>query len=116
MAENPWVVTPRLGDHVLAEDRDYLSAWNQQLVLKDRSTPSDALVAQAVQRGATIVATRGVHDWSVAVPSLMGYRRLVRTSSQRRAIVSQGNLVEDGWEKVVDALDLDQTTSRWSRV
>jgi hypothetical protein len=66
------------------------------------------LVKRAVERGATIVATRGGNDWTVAVPELRDYPRFVRTKNPRRAIVSPRNIDDGGWPLVLEAIGLER--------
>lgn len=65
---------------------------------------SFGLVEEAIDRGATIVMTRGRSVWGVAVPRLRGYEHLVPLGNPRSAYLSRRNLGEDGFKKVLRAL------------
>jgi len=62
------------------------------------------LVGAAIDRGATIVVTRGVRHWEVAVPRLFGYRSLVLVKNVRSATVSTRNCGEEEFARVRKAL------------
>ena len=63
-----------------------------------------SLVEQAIARGATVVMTRGSRQWTVAVPALMAYERVVRLKSPQEAAISPRNCGDQGWETILDAL------------
>jgi hypothetical protein len=58
----------------------------------------------ALARGAVIVSVRGLPAWSVAVPELVGYRRLWRVRNPRMASVSTKNVGDTGFKAVVAAV------------
>jgi hypothetical protein len=62
------------------------------------------LVANAVERGATIICTRGWVDWGIAVPALRKHPLAYRLSSHRNATVSERNLGPDAFRSVLAAL------------
>jgi hypothetical protein len=62
-----------------------------------------SLVEQAIARGATVVM-RGGRQWTVAVPALMAYERVVRLRSPQEAAISPRNCGDQGWEMVLHAL------------
>jgi hypothetical protein len=66
------------------------------------------LVESAIDRGATIVVTRGARHWEVAVPRLYDYRFLVRTNTARIARISPGNCGEEGFAAVRKALTVPE--------
>ena len=62
------------------------------------------LVSQAIRRNATIVVTRGVRYWEVAVPALAGYAGRVNLNNPRSSTLSVGNCGTDGFDRVLTAL------------
>ena len=63
-----------------------------------------SLVEQAIARGATVVMTRGGRQWTVAVPALMAYERVVSLRSRQEAAISPKDCGDQGWEMILDAL------------
>lgn len=64
-----------------------------------------------MKRKAVIVAVRNVVPWKVAVPNLIGYKRLYKTQTWRSSVISLGNCLE-GFEHIIDAItDAEALTS-----
>ncbi|OIV39457.1 hypothetical protein BIV57_01080 [Mangrovactinospora gilvigrisea] len=78
-------------------------AWHSLPITLPSQAFGFGLVEKAVERGAVIVLLRPRMDWSVAVPGLGSYARLLRVRSRSTAI-SPGNLGEAGFKMVADAL------------
>lgn len=68
-------------------------------------TYSFQLVESAIDRGAAIVIARGERYWFGAVPRLAGYKGRVRIRNPRSASLSLANMVDDGYGKLLGALD-----------
>jgi hypothetical protein len=62
------------------------------------------LVRKAMNRGATVVVTRGERRWQRAIPELLAYDRLVRLMEHQRATISPGNCRGNGFQEVVQAI------------
>ena len=63
-----------------------------------------ALVESAIDRGATIVLSRGAKPWKVAVPRLLEYPCLLSTRSVRNASLSARNIGDEGFQMIAQAL------------
>jgi hypothetical protein len=63
------------------------------------------LVRKAVNRGAVIVLTRGQRRWLKAIPELDRHPGLVRLKEVQRAPISPDNCCDDGYQKVVRAIE-----------
>lgn len=67
------------------------------------------LVRRALARQATLIVTRGFKLWAGAVPELaaaLGHT-VFQTRNPRRASISEGNLEERAYKRIIAALDSD---------
>lgn len=64
-----------------------------------------ALVERAIERDAVIVIVRGERIWLGAVPKLADHGKVVRIKNPQSASLSSRNLQDDGYQKLLDALD-----------
>lgn len=65
------------------------------------------LVREAIRRGKLIVIFRGRSNWFDSVPGLEKYDNLLKLSSNQNICVSPGNLKDNGFEKIVAAMNSD---------
>jgi len=63
------------------------------------------LVRRAMRRQATIVVTRGIPQWHVAIPELADYESLARLKNPRSASISPRNCTRRGFTLVQKALE-----------
>lgn len=62
------------------------------------------LLVEALDRGALVLVLRSMRLWGDAVPALKTYDRVVALKNPRNLAVSPGNLADDGFDRVVEAL------------
>jgi hypothetical protein len=62
------------------------------------------LVAQAINRGAVVIITRGEKRWVSAVPELKSYDRGFRLKNRQKSSISPGNC--PGYQEVIQAIEV----------
>jgi hypothetical protein len=63
------------------------------------------LVHAAIDRQATVVLPRAARLWDVALPTLRTYGGVIRGRSTRQTILSAGNLEDEGFDRVLAAIE-----------